>query len=177
MLLTEIMSGKYKGWGSWEGCDFDLQEQLTYVLNTRLQNRRAKCEAALTSLDECHQMIMEFGTEEQKKKYMKTVKKTKKLINKELKGFERQVPSLKVLSAVTVCKKFKDSDEIQSLGPWGQAIQRPQRFGSGGQPIKRRPGILRGPLWSGHMGGSCLGKPQRSEDRVCGFCRFVAFIT
>ena len=114
---------------------------------------------------------------EKKKKYMKTVKKTKKLINKELKGFERQVPSLKVLSAVTVCKKFKDSDEIQSLGPWGQAIQRPQRFGSGGQPIKRRPGILRGPLWSGDMGGSCLGKPQRSEDRVCGFCRFVAFIT
>ena len=162
------MSAQYKGGSSWDGPDSYLQKQLDRLLNTRFHNLRADCETNLRRIYADHQQVMEEGTEDEKRRQMKVLKRAKKLVEVRLKGYERQVPGLKVLSAIAVCKKFKNSEEIQSLGPWGATIY---RWGGG------TPGIYRGPYWGSHLGGSCLGQPRTQTDkkinRICGWCRFV----
>ena len=70
---------------------------------------------------------------------------------------ERRVPSLKVLSAIAVCKKYRDSEEIQKL-------------------VSCRPkSRLRQMEWSDACRGRCQELEKASSVR-CGFCRSIAQI-
>ena len=74
----------------------------------------------------------------------------------------RKVPPLKLLSAIAICKKYKESEEIQSLGPdaiigWtANCRYAPQEY-------PRREGDVMIDLHPAH------GRPNWR----CGFCRFV----
>ena len=145
----------------------DVEKQLDRLLNTRNHNLRADCEANLRRLNADHQRVMEEGTEDEKRIHITALKHIKNMVEVRLKGYERKVPGLKVLSAITVCKTFKNSEmkryEIKSLGPDGIT--------------RGRCGIFQCPYWGSHLGGSCLGQPRTQSDeeinRICGWCRFV----
>jgi len=150
----------------------DLEKQLDCLLNTRYHNLRADCEANLRRLNADHQRVMEEGTEDEKRIHITALKHVKNMVEVRLKGYERKVPGLKVLSAVAVCKTFKNSEmktyEIENLGPRGVTIYR------GGC------GFFQCPYWDSHSGGSCLGQPRTQSDeeinRKCGWCRFTEWI-
>ena len=145
------------------------QKKLDRLLNTGCHNLKADCEAALRRLNADHQRVMEEGTEDEKRIHITALKHVKNMVEVRLKGYERKVPGLKVLSAVAVCKTFKNSEmktyEIENLGPRGVTIYR------GGC------GFFQCPYWDSHSGGSCLGQPRTQSDeeinRKCGWCRFV----
>ena len=97
------------------------------------------------------------GSEEEKAALEKDADDLTKRIEKEKeKGLHRRVPNLKVLSAVAVCKKYKDSEEILNLVSQGHRME-----------------------WAATVLPS-YGQPhdcQALEDHsglLCGFCRSVA---
>ena len=107
----------------------------------------------LATLMQVRSRIDEEATSEEEKAAMeKRADDLTRMIEKEKEKGQRRVPNLKVLSAVAVCKKYKDSEEILNLVSQGHRME-----------------------WA----DTCMGHCQALEDNSsirCGFCRSVAQI-
>ena len=107
----------------------------------------------LATLMQARLRIDEEATSEEEKAAMeKTADDLTRMIEKEKEKGQRRVPGLKVLSAVAVCKKYKDSEEILNLVSQGHRMK-----------------------WADTCMGLCQVLEENSSSR-CGFCRSVAQI-
>ena len=98
-------------------------------------------------------MIDEQATSEEEKAAMeKAVKDLEDMMREERAKCQRKVPGLKVLSAIAICRKFKDSEEILNLVAQVHNME-----------------------WSDGCMGLCQILNQNTSVR-CGFCRFVALL-
>ena len=69
-------------------------------------------------------MIDELATSEEEKAAMeKAVKELEDMIREEWAKCQRKVPGLKLLSAIAICKKFRDSEEILNLVAQGHDME------------------------------------------------------
>ena len=69
-------------------------------------------------------MIDEQATSEEEKAAMeKAVKELEDMMREEWAKCQRKVPGLKVLSAIAICKKFRDSEEILNLVAQGHDME------------------------------------------------------
>ena len=107
----------------------------------------------LANLMQARLRIDEEATSEEEKAAMeKAADDLTRMIEKEKEKGLRRVPGLKVLSAVAVCKKYKDSEEILNLVSHVQRME-----------------------WTDICMGHCRVLEEKSSLR-CGFCRSVAQI-
>jgi len=86
---------------------------------------------------------------------------------------QRKPPSLKVFSAMTICKKFKNSEEIRSLESSAGHISWSGICDEECEPFSP-PTCENGRLQAEEM--LSLGMIEKLEDWHCGFCRFSKWI-
>ena len=90
-------------------------------------------------------------TESEKKKFLEMLEVLTRARNYYVRaGKGRKIPSLKVLSAIAVCKKHKESAEMVNPVTGGRVIWKWK--------------------WHKNCNGSCEDQ-DRQSDRRCGFCR------
>ena len=69
-------------------------------------------------------MVDELATSDEEKAAMeKAVKELEDMMREEWAKCQRKVPGLKVLSAIAICKKFRDSEEILNLVAQGHVME------------------------------------------------------
>ena len=69
-------------------------------------------------------MVDELATSDEEKAAMeKAVKELEDMMREEWAKCQRKVPGLKVLSAIAICQKFKDSEEILNLVAQGHEME------------------------------------------------------
>jgi len=155
--------------GQWEDGEFD--QPLFYGMHRLFRQNEwlDKCDEFLSLIQEPREGESEAEREFWEKMINKVKKHNAKISSGEPISGEiqerRKVPPLKLLSAIAICKKYKESEEIQSLGPnaivgWTAKCQNaPHEY-------PRREGDVLIDLHPAH------GRPNWR----CGFCRFSKWI-
>ena len=149
-------SGSSTHWQDGEE-DHDLSDRLEEIFTYKWLE---KCEALKAEIKDQDQLVKANGscfTEKQKETHRRQLKRIKKLCAsyRSMVPSKRQVPDLKVLSAIAVCTHYKDSQEIFNPATGG-------RFKWCWTDRSKL-------VWNRH--NNCQQYEEDSDWR-CGFCRF-----